>query len=183
MYPHQPRHVAVAVLTLFGMHAAAWADTTSVKHQERVGLALNVPFSGQGVLFKQATVSLVYQQASVRESGRVAGWQVSIGSGLQSFSPVFAVAGLAGERCGQGSIGVSYGAAGWGLPVALQGPHVQVGLANTGGIGGAFAGVSTLGCFKRYEPAMAAAPAAPVVVPPPPPQPPSSSGPQNSVDA
>lgn len=185
MYRHRPHRIAAAVLALFGAGTTAWADSTPFRHQERVGLALNIPFSGQGMLFKEAVLSLVYQKASVRESGRVAGWQVSMGSGLQAFSPVFAVSGMAGERCGQASIGVSYGAGGWGVPLALQGPYVQVGLANTGGLGGAVAGISTLGCFKRYEPVTAAAPVAPVIEPPPPvPQPPSSSGSQqNSADA
>lgn len=171
MLPHRPRHITVAVLALLGAHASVMADSTPFRHQERVGLALNVPFSGQGVLFKDATVSLIYQRAEVRDGGRVSGWQLSVGSALQAFSPVLAVSGLVGERCAQGSLGVSYGAGRWGLPVALQGPYVQLGLGNVGGLGGAFAGASTLGCFKRYDPPVAAAPLPPVVLPPAPPPP------------
>lgn len=167
-------HIALAVFILVGAQHDVMAESTPFKRQERVGLALNIPFGGQGILFKDATVSLVYQKAEV--DNHVAGFQLSVGSTLHTFSPVFALGALGGERCTYASLGVSYGPGGWGIPVALHGPHVQVGLNNVGGFGGAFAGISTMGCFKRYEPPAVAAP-----VPVPPPQ--SSGGSQNVADA
>ncbi len=147
------RSVPLAVAALLGA-TLAHADTTIYDRQERAGLMLNIPFDSKGFVFKDSSLSLVYQNAKVKSSAT--GWQIALGIKLASFSPTVALSALGGDRCGYGTVGVSYGEGKWGLPVGIYGPYVQVGLSNIGGFGGFQAGLSTLGCFKRYTPPAAA---------------------------
>jgi hypothetical protein len=162
VYRHR---ISQAVLILMGLTSAAHADTTVYDRQERAGLMLNIPFDSTGLKFKDSVLSLVYQDARVKSS--VTGWQLAFGSKLTSFSPVFAVSAIGGDRCGYGAVGVSYGDGKWGLPIGIYGPYIQVGLANSGGFGGFQAGLSSLGCFKRYAPPVAAPAPAPAPTPAP----------------
>lgn len=178
--PKHP-HVALAIATYLGFVSAASADTTPFDRQERGGLMLNVPFDSRGFQFKDTVISLVFQKAKVTSS--TYGWQIALGSKLSAWSPVFAFSALGGDRCAQATVGVAYGNGQWGLPVGIQGPYVQVGLAHAESFSGWQAGLSSLGCFKRH---LTPAPAPAVVAPPVAPAPPSSgSGSQqvaNSVD-
>lgn len=149
------RHlIALAVAACVGMTSLAHADTTPFDRQERGGLMLNIPFDSRGLVFKDTVLSLVFQSAKVKSSAY--GWQLAFGSKLNSFSPVFAISAIGGDRCGQATVGVSYGEGKWGVPIGIQGPYVQVGLSNVGSFGGFQAGLNTMGCFKRYAPPAAA---------------------------
>jgi hypothetical protein len=144
------RQIALAAATLCSLTGLAHADDTMYSRQERAGLMLNIPFDSRGLVFKESVLSLIYQNAQVKSSAT--GWQLAFGSKLTSFSPVFAVSALGGDRCGYATVGVSYGDGKWGLPVGLYGPYVQIGLSNIGGFGGFQFGLNSLGCFKRYTP-------------------------------
>lgn len=172
---HLPqRHlIALAIAAYVGMTSMAQADTTPFDRQERGGLMLNIPFDSHGLAFKDAVLSLVFQSAKVKSNAY--GWQLAFGSKLNSFSPVFAVSGLAGDRCGQATVGLSYGDGKWGVPISIQGPYVQIGMSNVGGFGGFQAGLNSMGCFKRYAPP-AVTPPAPAPGPAPGPAPSQSSG-------
>jgi hypothetical protein len=148
-------HVALAIAAFVGLSSVAQADDTTSTHQDRAGLMLNIPFDSHGFVFKDSVLSLVFQSAHVKSNAY--GWQLAFGSKLNAFSPVFAVSALGGDRCGYATVGVSYGAGQWGVPVSLTGPYVQVGLSNVGGFGGFQAGLNTFGCFKRYTPPSVAA--------------------------
>jgi hypothetical protein len=154
---------------LAGLAVASPAALADALKQERAGLMWRVPFDSQGVRWQASELSVVFQHVNVRESDRVSGWQLSVGSPLTSFSPTWSVSALVGERCWQGALGLSYGAGVWGWPVSLQGPYSVLSASNRGAFGGWQAGLSSLGCFKRVTPAAAAlapAPApAPVVAP------------------
>lgn len=158
-------HIALAIATYVGLTSLAQADTTPFDRQERGGLMLNIPFDSNGLVFKDTVLSLVFQSAKVKSS--TYGWQLAFGSKLNTFSPVFAVSALGGDRCAYGTVGVSYGEGQWGLPVSLHGPYIQLGMRNVGGFGGFQTGLSTLGCFKRYVAPVASPVSAPAPVLPP----------------
>jgi hypothetical protein len=145
--PIQYRPIALAVSLLVGFSSAAHAG-----QQDQLGLMLNIPFDSAGMQFKDAVLNLVYRNANINSNNHVDGWQLTFGSRLNTFSPVFSVSGLSGDRCAYGSLGVSYGGGQWGIPFFINGPYAQLGLANVGGFGGVQMGVSSLGCFKRYVP-------------------------------
>ncbi|MEK8086952.1 hypothetical protein WNB94_11065 [Aquabacterium sp. A3] len=151
------RTTTVALLVLASSLPAAMAGTTTSSHQSRLGVQVNLPFDGSGFKFQQTTLHLVFQKADVSQSDSVNGWQVSVGSRLNSFTPFFGASALRGSRCTYVSVGVSYGAGQWGLPLFINGPFSSLGLLNQGGLGGLSAGVGSLDCFDRYVPATPAA--------------------------
>ncbi len=148
------RPIALAIGVFMAPFSSSYAQSASPSSdtQDRLGLLLNVPFDGSGFKFADAILSLAYQNADVTGNGNVSGWQVSIGSRLNKFTPIFSTSALAGSRCTYGSIGVSYGDGKWGLPVFIYASNLQLGLSNAGSFGGAQVGVSSLECFKRYVP-------------------------------
>ena len=140
--------MALAALSLIG--SIAYADTHS-QHQSRVGVTFQVPFGGSGFKIDDARVGLAYQHIYSRSEDTIFGGEANVTTSLHSFDPRIGVQALGGDRRVYAGAGLSYGTAGWGVPVSLHAPYTEIGMENIDGFGGAYAGISSMGPFKKYE--------------------------------
>ncbi|WP_455922457.1 hypothetical protein [Pseudomonas putida] len=140
----------VAAVVLCVLAPAAFADTHS-QHQSQVGVTFQLPFGQGGINLDNARVGLAYQHVYSESADTVYGGAATVTTSLHSFDPRVGVQALGGDRDFYAGAGVSYGTSGWGVPVSLHAPFVEVGLDNIGELGGFYGGVNTMNGFKKYQ--------------------------------
>lgn len=142
------RIAMVVALSIIG--STAYADTNS-QHQNRVGVTFEVPFGGSGFKIDDARVGLAYQHIYSQSADTIFGGEVKLTTSLRDFDPRIAVQALGGDRRIYAGAGLSYGTAGWGVPVSINAPYTEIGMENIDGLGGAYAGITSMGPFKKFE--------------------------------
>ena len=140
----------VGAVVLSILSTAAFADTHS-RHQSQVGVTFQLPFGQGGINLDNARVGLAYQHVYSESADTVYGGAATVTTSLHAFDPRVGVQALGGDRDFYAGAGVSYGTSGWGVPVSLHAPFVEVGLDNIGELGGFYGGVNTMNGFKKYE--------------------------------
>ncbi len=103
MYRHSFKLKLGVAALLFAFAPLSQADRRS---QDRWGIAVNVPFSSDGIHIKDTSFNLIFQKVRLREGGKVSGFELSFGSPLTEFNPTAYVAGVLGPRCAYGVAGV-----------------------------------------------------------------------------
>lgn len=130
--------------------STAYADTHS-QHQSRVGITFEVPFGGSGFKIDDARIGLTYQHIYSKSADTIFGGEANVTTSLHSFDPRIGVKALGGDRRIYAGAGLSYGTTGWGVPVSINAPYTEIGMDNIDGLGGAYAGITSMGPFKKFE--------------------------------